>query len=272
MNKLYFAYDSFNCDMADGKTLPGGITDTDLIESLSYGQEYYMYVATRLQTLQRQLAAWPVLKAIKDQLVSFRQGENAKKLVLFSGHDNNIRAALTALDVVNPDCLLDNYEKHKNGQPISYPNCHHAHFASNLIFEFYNQTTNPYVKVYFNDVIVPLCNGQESCSYEDLLTLFDKGSGGIDSLDTWNQQCGNDSGLSTGAKIGIGIGSAIALATIVGITIWIVKKKKILAKIKHIKPIQNTKEEPRTRDGESESGAEISIPVNNENNNLNIVS
>jgi len=238
LSELPTAYDPFICDIYDSKTLPGGITDTDLIESLCYGQEYYQHLLKSSQNIQRELISWNTLKAIKDQLVNFRKGNNAKKLVLYGGHDTNIDAVLSVLDVINADCLLANYDDHLNGQALSYPNCLYAKFAYNLIFEFYNDTTNPYIQVKYNDVIVPLCSGQDSCSYDDFMTLIQDASGGIDSVEAWNEKCGNDSGsLSTGAKIGIAIGAAAGFSIIIGIGVWFLKKKTFIDRLKPQKGI-----------------------------------
>jgi len=186
------AYDAFIADEYDGKTLPGGITDDDLIESLNYGQAYYQYILEQRQSIQKGLTSFNTFKAITDQLANFRQGNNAKKLVLLSGHDLNIYAVLSALGVISADCLLANYEDHVNNQSLSSPSCQFPHFASNLIVEFYNDTSSPSVKVYYNDAIIPLCNGQDSCSYGDFMTLVQTAGGSDGSLNTWNKNCGSN--------------------------------------------------------------------------------
>jgi len=228
LNEMSDAYDAFMCDMSDGKKLPGGITDKDLLESLNYGQAYHQYLMFQLQDAQKGLTSFNTIQAFMDQLSNFRQGKNPKKLAIFSGHDSNLFSVLSAFGVITSKCLLANYEDHENGQDLSYPHCRTPEFATNIIFEFYNETSNPYVKFYYNDVIVPLCNGQESCSYDDLMS-FMRTASQSDNLGEWNIKCGNinDSRfISTGAKIGIGIGAAVGFGIFIIITLWICLKKK----------------------------------------------
>jgi len=244
LGELDKAYDAFIADKFDSKTLPGGISDWNLVESLNYGHAYYQFADEQLQKIQNQLTSFPTIKAIKDQMTNFRQGSRAKKLVLLSGHDKNIFAILASFGVISLDCLVANYNDHINSQTPSYPNCQFPGFASNLIFEFYNTTSNPYVKVYYNDVIVPLCSGQDTCSYDEFIAFLESATE-IDSLNIWNEKCGNsddsvsESGLSTGALIGI-IAGFVVVSIFVGAGAWILIKKRSFAKITpiNIKGIQ----------------------------------
>jgi len=191
MDNLYWAHDAFNSDKYANRTLPGGITDEDLIESLNYGQAYYQYILEERLDIQKELTSFNVLKAIMDSMENFRQGKNSKKLVFLSGHDINIIAVLSAFGIMSAECLLANYRDYKLGEDPSYPSCQFPEFASNLIFEFYNHTTNPSVKFYYNDVLVPLCGEEESCSYDDFVNLI-RTSSGNNNLVTWNEKCGSN--------------------------------------------------------------------------------
>jgi len=190
MSTLATAYDAFIADEADDKTLPGGITDTDLVESLGYGQAYYTYVLEQNQKIQRELTSFNTIQAVLDQMANFRAGKNAKKLALYSGHDKNIEAVLAAFGVITGDCVLANYDAHTQGQPVPDVSCEYPGFASHLIFEFYNDPTSPYVKVYYNDNLVSLCNGQDSCSYSDFKVLAES-AGGNNTLESWDKECGS---------------------------------------------------------------------------------
>jgi len=99
-----------------------------------------------------------------------------------------------------------------------------------MIFEFYNDTSNPYVKVYYNDVILPLCNGQNTCSYDDFMA-FMRTASGSDSRSAWDTKCGNNeekNSLNTGAKVGIILGALAAASIMIGLSIgiWVFLKKK----------------------------------------------
>jgi len=200
MDGLANAFDAFIVDMYDKRKLPGGINDTDLVESLNYGQAYFQFIQRQSKAIQRELISFNVLKAIRDHLTNFRQGNNAKKLVFLSGHDSNIYAMLSALDVITADCLLANYDDHQNGRPLTDPLCQYPRFASNLIFEFYNDTTSPEIKVYYNDMLVPLCGGKDICSYDDFMAVVKDSNGEIDSLKTWKAKCHMDNSES-GQKV-----------------------------------------------------------------------
>jgi len=73
-------------------------------------------------------------------------------------------------------------------QALSFPHCQLPKFASNIIFDFFNDTTNPYVKFYYNAILIPLCDAQESCTYGNFLSLIQKASQNH-TLQTWNDTC-----------------------------------------------------------------------------------
>jgi len=224
------AYDAFEADMNAGKVLPGRMTDVHLIESLNYAQSYYLYVNEELQSIQRELASFNMLRAIMNQMENFRKGNNSKKLALYSGNDKNIFALLSAFGVINDKCLLANYEDHVHGQNLSFPNCKNARFASSLVFEFYNNTKNPYVKVFYDDVIVALCNGKEVCSYGDFKSLVRNASPEIQSLDVWNKKCGGNSLRESHWKMIIAV--TFGGIFLIIISAWIFVKKRLWEKFK----------------------------------------
>jgi hypothetical protein len=250
MDNLMWAHDTIISDKYDNRTSPGGITDEDLIERLNYGQAYYQYILEERLEIQKELTSFNVLKAIIDPMESFRQGNNPKKLVLLSGHDINIIAVLSAFGIMSAECLLANYKDYELGEDLSYPNCQFPEFASNIIFEFYNQTTNPYVKFYYNDVLVPLCGEDESCSYDDFVALAQTSSGN-NNLATWNEKCGNTRTVDVTVAVAAQeetdryfheepladwmrtiILCGVSACTFVGIGAWILFRKKSDMKIK----------------------------------------
>jgi len=225
------AYDAFEADMNSGKVLPGRMTDVHLIESLNFAQSYFLYVNEELQSIQRELASFNMLRAIMNQMENFRIGNNSKKLALYSGNDKNIFALLSSFGVINDKCLLVNYEDHVHEQNLSYPNCRNAGFASNLVFEFYNDTKNPYVKVLYDDVLVTLCNGKETCSYGEFKSLVRNANPEIQSLNGWNKQCGGNSLKESHWRIIVAITCGGLILII--ITAWIFIKKNLWEKFKN---------------------------------------
>lgn len=190
LGKLVVAYDTFIADVFDNKTLPGGIDDPKLIKSLSYGEAYAIYRFEQGQQIQNQLNTFSTMEAVLEQMANFRAGKNPKKLALYGGHDKNLYAILVAFGIVTEECVLANYESHTKDKAEPYPNCQYPGFASHMIFELYNNEKNPYVKFYYNDVLIPLCGGQESCGYQDFIA-FVRNSTGNNTLESWNHTCQN---------------------------------------------------------------------------------
>jgi len=244
METLVTAYDSFIADVFDSRPLPGGITDNKLIESLGHASAYDIYLLQQNQLIQRQLTSFNTLKGVLDQMANFRAGKNAKKLALYAGHDVNLYSVLAAFGIVTEECLLANYESHIKGEAIADPNCHFPGFASNIIFEFYNDTSSPYVKVYYNDVLVPLCAGQDNCSYQDFQVLA-QNAGGNNTPESWDQKCGNNNITSLVQKKGsfwiIIAGSALGGIILAGLVAWwIHRQRKAASTARKFKVIQKT--------------------------------
>jgi len=227
MTSLVTAFDAFIADVFDKRPLPGGITDSKLIESLNYGSAYDIYLREQSQLIQRQLGSFNTLEGILEQMANFRAGKNAKKLALYGGHDKNLYSILAAFGVITEECLLADYASHTKDETLPYPNCQYPGFASHIIFEFYNDTSSPYVKFYYNDVLVPLCNGQDSCSYQDFKVLAHS-AGGNNTPDSWNKQCGNKK-IHVWMIIVPVIGGIVIIGLVIG---WIYLKKRAAKRLR----------------------------------------
>jgi len=140
------------------------------------------------QDVQREILSFHSLNEILKQLADFREGKNAKKLALYSGHDINLYVILSAFGIITEDCLLANYQGEVQGKDRPYPNCKYPKFASNLIFEFYNDTKAPYVKFYYNDKLIRLCGNNDHCSYKEFIAFVQK-SYGNHNLESWTEIC-----------------------------------------------------------------------------------
>jgi len=241
MEGLTRAFDAFIANIFDNRPLPGDISDPKLVESLNYGSAYNVYLKEHHQLIQRQLTSFHTIEGVLEQMANFRAGRNAKKLALYGGHDMNIYAVLAAFGVVTEDCLLANYESHTKNEAITDLNCQFPEFASHLIFEFYNSTSSPYVKVYYNDVLVPLCDGQESCSYSDFRVLA-QNAGGNNTPSSWDKQCGNSNKtLTVMLIVGPVLGGFVIISLIVSL-VYLKKKasQKLLKATEHTKPEELT--------------------------------
>jgi len=183
--------DTMLANVADNRPLPGGFTDPVLKNNLTAAFLWFDFHLYSGQLIQRQLNAFNLIDTVVKQLTAFRAGQNYYPVALYSGHDSNIMAMLGALGVISEECIMANFESYTRNQsePAPYPNCHFPYFASNLIFEFYNSTDSAYVKVLYNNVALTLCNGQDSCSYEDFLA-FAANATGNNTADSYKQKCG----------------------------------------------------------------------------------
>jgi len=282
MDTLITAYDSFIADLFDSRPLPGDITDSKLIGSLGYGFAYDVYILQQNQLIQRQLTSFNTLKGVLDQMANFRAGTDAKKLALFGGHDVNLYSVLAAFGILTEECLLANYESHIKGEPVAAPNCHFPGFASNLIFEFYNETSSPYVKVYYNDVLVPLCNGQDTCSYQDFQVLA-QNAGGNNTPESWDQKCGNSNeNLLVQKKVPSWViiaGPALGGIIIVSLLVWWIHLKRKAAAAQKLKAIQKVEQKIELNIEESTtlaspsnmtSFAQLNKPIKAENDSARI--
>jgi len=188
---LVRAFDAFIADTFDKRPLPGGINDTKLIESLHYGFAYDLFFLEQSQLIQRQLTSFHLLEAVLEQMANFRAGINSKKLAFYGGHDKNILAILTTFGIISGECLLANFESHIKDEKIPYPNCQYPAFSSQVTFEFYNDSKKPHVKFYYNQNLIPLCSGKESCDYEDFRDFVRMSTGNM-TFDDWHERCENE--------------------------------------------------------------------------------
>lgn len=179
--------DTLITDLIENMTLDG-INNTELINNITYGMTWAAFHYCYEQEVQRQVSSFGLIDTVLQQLANFRQGENYNKVALFSGHDSNIIAILSAFGIFNEDFVLANFYSYLENKPLPYPNCYFPYFASNLIIEFYNNTDSPYVKFYYNNALIPLCNGQPTCSYDDFVSFAKNATGNL-SMDSYRQLC-----------------------------------------------------------------------------------
>ena len=85
--------------------------------------------------------------------------------------------------------MMDNYKSMKAGQDVLYPHCHFPEFASNIIIELYENDGYPYIVFKYDDVIVPLCGGDD-CSYDEFKELVQNATNGY-TVDDYKSTCLN---------------------------------------------------------------------------------
>lgn len=175
----------------DNRTLPDELDDPELISNISYAFAWTSIHVWDGQGIQRQLNSFGLVDSVLKQMANFRQGEKYNKAVLFSGHDENIMALLSAFGVITEECLLANFYAYLENKTTPHPTCYFPYFASNLVFELYNTTGSPYVKFYYNNALIPLCNGQPRCSYDDFM-FFARNATGNNTINSYYEQCGTN--------------------------------------------------------------------------------
>ena len=181
--------DTMLCDLYDNRTLPGGIADQELISNLTFAFNWFIYHAWEGQELQRQLAAFTLVDEFLSQMDDCARGGVFNKAALYSGHDDNIMAVLAAFGIINEDCIMQNFNSYLQNKTTPFPNCYFPYFASNIIFELHNTSGSPFVKFFYNNVQIPLCNGQDICPYDDFVAFVKKATGN-NTFKTYSQKCG----------------------------------------------------------------------------------
>jgi len=173
-----------------------GIEDPQLESNFTYAYSWFVFHKEYGQEVQKQLAAYPIIDEMLQQLEAFRKGEeNHKKAALYSAHDYNIYAILAAFGVISEECIMANFLSSVANETLPYPNCHFPWFASNLMIELYNQTdnssnvTSAYVKMLYNEAPLALCNGTDVCEYSEFVALA-RAATGNNTDQSYNEKCG----------------------------------------------------------------------------------
>jgi len=205
--------DTMLVDVFDNRTLPGGVTDPALAANLTHAFSWFSFHSWYGQLAQRQLGSYNLIQAFLDQIQAFRLGKDYYKAVLYSGHDDNIYAVLGAFGVVTEECLLENFNSYLENGTRVHPACYFPFFASNIIIEFYNSTDAPYVKMLYNNIALPICNGNYACPLDDFIFVA-KNATGNNTHASYNKNCG----VKTAAKT-VGAGVAIESGASKGIQI-----------------------------------------------------
>jgi hypothetical protein len=92
---------------------------------------------------------------------------------------------LSALGVVTPECLRDNYLGKTNNTLCKFPG-----YSSSILTELYNDTDKPYVKIKYNGVYLNVCNTTNNiCTVDAYQQLVNQKLQGYN-YTTWLSDCG----------------------------------------------------------------------------------
>lgn len=140
-------------------SIPGNIDyQSQEFQDIRYAYEWYLIHIYTAQDVQSQVYNYNLTQVILSNMQTFtQQNIFANPFVyLFSTEEASLISILYGLGLLNETCL-------RSAQNA----CIYPHFASNLIFEFYNNNNNPYVKIYYNGNATNLCedpNNQNTCT------------------------------------------------------------------------------------------------------------
>jgi hypothetical protein len=179
--------DTFFCDYYDDRELPFGIPYTDdLVVNMSFAFSWWQAHIWEGQPIQQQSNAFGFANGFIDYLQSYLNGSQPAQFILLSGHDDNIHTMLTPLGIVYDDCVMANFNAYWENSTTPYPNCHFPWFASTLKYELYNDT-DPYIKFYYEDNLIPLCHGGD-CSVAEFIELLQNITGNV-TYEQWVANC-----------------------------------------------------------------------------------
>jgi len=181
--------DAMLVNLYDNRTLLGGLNDPDLLANFTSAFSWFVFHVEYGQQIQRQLSGYHTIQAMLDQLIAFRQGIKYHQVAMFSGHDYNLYAVLAAFGIVTEECLMENFLSYAANKTTPHPHCVFPHFAANIILELYNQTANPQVKFLYNNMAIPICDGKETCGYEEFLFVA-RNAIGNNTLASFQEKCG----------------------------------------------------------------------------------
>lgn len=166
--------DTLDCNYAENRKAPGGLEyGSQLVHNVTMGGVWMFIYALYTSEFQKSILSVPLFDEVLHHFDAKAAKNTSLEFVFLSTHDTALLTILTALDIVNEECLHDNFLS-KAGQPLPHPSCIFPPFAANILFEFYDNSGKPYVVLKYNDVAIPLCNGKTECPYQDFKALVKK--------------------------------------------------------------------------------------------------
>lgn len=120
--------------------------------------------------LERSLRVFPVYNRLIEWFTQKSQGKTHLKLALLGSHESTMFPFLSLFNITDNDCFFENYKAENAGQALPFPECIFPEYGSQLIFEFYNKTESPYIRMLYNGKPKKLCRGSEGV--ECTLSMF----------------------------------------------------------------------------------------------------
>ncbi|EGR32672.1 hypothetical protein IMG5_074820 [Ichthyophthirius multifiliis] len=152
-------------------------------DTIQYLKAYSKLLST-FKTENCKLIITPYLQFLVQQFDSKIKNQNYHKFIVSSAHDSQILPLMVILNLINLDCVYNDFNHNKKSCEII------PSFSSNLIFELYqNEQDNYVIMVKYNGQYVNLpCgskNNNKLCYYYDFRQFIENSI-----VNNYNQQCG----------------------------------------------------------------------------------
>jgi hypothetical protein len=224
--------DACLCNISDGQNLVNSnltVNTQGVIDAEFWYTWYkvYPYLATQQQV---ELLAAPIMWQVNDYINGVFNGSSSLQFVTMLGDEITLMTLLTALNITSPGCLLANWNADRDSRATPYnSNCVFPQFSSQVIFEFYN-TSNPYVRVLYNDNPQSLSMVSDvNITLSDFTTKVYTYATGGQGIAQYINNCGLESTITAYSIISNSIVIPIvlgAMAVLLTITLIILIKKK----------------------------------------------
>jgi len=111
--------------------------------------------------IERSARVFPMYTRLIEWFTAKATGKNPLKIALLGGHETSLFPILNLHKITNHTCFDANYQAEKAGRPLPFPDCTTPDFGSQITYEFYNNSGNPYIKMLYNGKQFKLCEGTE---------------------------------------------------------------------------------------------------------------
>jgi hypothetical protein len=155
---------------SDNKPPLSGIAyDSQLYKDLVFGFQWWNIYNLLGSELEKSLRVFPLYSRLIEWFNGKANGSNPLKLVLLGAHESSMFPFLDLYNITNHTCFAENYKSQSAGKPIPFPDCKFPEVASQLIWEYYNNSGNPYIRLLYNGKPFKFCRNNKGleCSLSD---------------------------------------------------------------------------------------------------------
>jgi len=196
--------------------------------------------------LDRSLKVFPLYNRLTEWFDAKAQGKNPLKLVLLGGHESSLFSFLSLYNITNHACFAENYKSQEAGQPLPFPECQFPEVASQLIYEFYNNSGNPYVKMLYNGKPFKICKSSQEieCSLDDFIRELPEATSNL-TKQKFDQVCAAPKLIASQSTFDIVLMMfMIIFGAVIGLVFYLLLSKKMVISNQYVKGTLNEHTEP----------------------------